>query len=423
MDIFCHSFSYFEDSFHIIHTVHNHLQAQYFQGFSANLLFHFFVPYAIICLALKTTEMSEWEMSKLKIYKNNYADTTVIPNRFIDEYMVDANDAQIKVYLYLVRMMSANLSTSVSDMADIFNHTEKDVMRSLKYWEKQHLISLEYDENKNLTGIHMTDFANAESSTDSPALSSAPICDTVVAKSVAEAVVKPSSTVTMIPKITPEKPVYSLDDLKAFKEQENTAQLLFIAEAYLQKTLSPSEIQTILFFSDGLKMSDDLIDYLIQYCVDRGKKDFKYIEKVAITWAEQGIKTPAQAKKISHKYTKIVYAVMNALGKSSNPTDTEVSYIQIWTKDWGFTDEIIFEACKRTVAATDKHRFEYADKILASWKAAQVISLTDIDKLDELYKKRKTAATSSKASSKNSFCQFEQRDYDFDALEKELLSN
>lgn len=51
--------------------------------------------------------------------------------------MKDANDAQIKVYLYLLRMMTAGLTTSVSDIADKFNHTEKDVLRALKYWEKQ----------------------------------------------------------------------------------------------------------------------------------------------------------------------------------------------------------------------------------------------------------------------------------------------
>ena len=41
-------------------------------------------------------------------------------------------------------------------------------------------------------------------------------------------------------------------------------------------------MKAILYFTDVLHFSDDLIDYLIQYCVDRGKKDFKYIEKVAL---------------------------------------------------------------------------------------------------------------------------------------------
>ena len=82
-------------------------------------------------------------MARLTIYKDNDADSTVVSNLFIDEYMKDANDAQLKIYLYLLRMMNAHLATSVSDIADKFNHTEKDVIRALKYWEKNHLLDLD----------------------------------------------------------------------------------------------------------------------------------------------------------------------------------------------------------------------------------------------------------------------------------------
>ena len=75
-------------------------------------------------------------MGHFKIYQENYADVTVVSNIFIDQYMKDANDAQLKIYLYLLRVMGAGLCTSVSDIADQFNHTEKDVVRALKYWEK-----------------------------------------------------------------------------------------------------------------------------------------------------------------------------------------------------------------------------------------------------------------------------------------------
>ena len=84
-------------------------------------------------------------MARLTIYKDNYVDSTVVSNRFIDEYMKDANDAQLKIYLYLIRMLNANQATSVSDIADKFNHTEKDVIRALKYWEKNKLLKLDYD--------------------------------------------------------------------------------------------------------------------------------------------------------------------------------------------------------------------------------------------------------------------------------------
>ena len=349
-------------------------------------------------------------MSCLTIYQDNYINSTVISNRFIDEYMDAANDAQLKIYLYLIRMVSARLSTSISDIADKFNYTEKDVMRALKYWEKNQLLTLEYDEHKNVTGIHLMDFAplpNTFATAPVPAVS-------VTAATPLASVVPISSKESLYV-----KPNYTLDELKAFKSDEATSRLLFITEQYLKKTLSPNEVRTILFISDKLSFSEDLIDYLIQYCVDRDKKDLRYIEKVAISWAEQGITTPKQAARLEGKYDKSVYEIMKALGKNCTPTQAEVSYITRWMKEYGFTTDVIFAACERTVLATDKHRFEYADSILSSWYKAGVHHKNDIQSLDDHYYKSKA----SKAVSNNKFNQFKQNTYDFDILEQELLSN
>ncbi|MCH5263944.1 MAG: DnaD domain protein [Lachnospiraceae bacterium] len=349
-------------------------------------------------------------MSHLTIYQDNYINSTVISNRFIDEYMEAANDAQLKIYLYLIRMMSARLSTSISDIADKFNYTEKDVMRALQYWEKKQLLTLDYDENKTVTGIHLKDFAP---------LPMAPAAAPVPTVSMSA----PSALASMVPISAKEntyvKPNYTLDELKAFKSDEATSRLLFITEQYLKKTLSPNEVRTILFISDKLGFSEDLIDYLIQYCVDREKKDLRYIEKVAISWAQQGITTPKQAARLANKYEKPVYEIMKALGRNSSPTQTEVSYIMRWMKEYGFTTDVIFAACERTVLATDKHRFEYADSILGSWYKSGVHHKSDIQSLDESYHKTKT----SKIVSNNKFNQFKQNTYDFDILEQELLSN
>lgn len=347
-------------------------------------------------------------MARLTIYKDNYIDSTVVSNCFIDEYMKDANDAQLKIYLYLLRMLNANQATSVSDIADKFNHTEKDVLRALKYWEKKQLLDLDFDQDKNLVGIHLRDM-NAP--TAAPAQKNITL---TAAPTLAVAPVKEPAFV---------KPVYSPDELREFKNREQTAQLLFIAETYMGKPLTPSEMKSILFFTDKLHFSDDLIDYLLQYCVDRGKKDFKYIEKVAINWAEEGISTPKQAQKYAGKYDKNVYAIMNELGKSGAPTNKEMEFINRWIKDYGFSTDIIFEACQRTVLATDRHRFEYAESILSSWKRENVHHKADIHKIDDMYQKRRNLPKTSLGSGNNKFNQFAQNSYDFEILEKELLSN
>lgn len=353
-------------------------------------------------------------MAHFKIYQENCADVTVISNIFIDKYMKDANDAQLKIYLYLLRMMSAGLSTSVSDIADQFNHTEKDVIRALKYWEKNRLLTLEYDEAKNLSGIQVLDFSQKSEKNTKEVVSIAPL------------VKLPAKTEVPVETSDFSRPSYSLDQLKEFKNNEETAQILFVAEQYIGRPLSPSEMKTILFFTDRLGFSEDLIDYLIQYCVDKGKKDFRYIEKVAISWAQEGITTPKQAAKFVVKYDKTVYAIMKALGKSGTPTKTEAGFALKWINEYGFTVDIILEACNRTVMATDKHRFEYADSILTSWHKNQVHNQSDIKVLDEAYAKSRSGGTKSPHRPAPQYSQFNQimhTDYDFDALEKEILSN
>ena len=363
-------------------------------------------------------------MARIALYKDNYADSTVVSNLFIDEYMKDANDAQLKVYFYLLRMLNADQAISVSGIADKFNHTEKDVIRALKYWEKQQILDLDFDENKALVGIHLRDLSAqaTPASQHNVLLTSGSVqAQNTAGSSMISAAAQRVQTTPQEATPVYTKPAYSLDQLREFKEREETSQLLFIAEAYIGKPLTPSEIKTILFFTDVLHFSDDLIDYLLQYCVERGKKDFKYIEKVAVNWAEEGITTPKQAQKFSTRYDKSVYSIMNSLGRSTAPTAKELEFINRWTREYGFSTDIILEACERSSLATDRHRFEYAEGILSSWKNAGIHHKADIQQADATYQKKK--ATKPPAASSNRFTQFAQNSYDFAALEKEILSN
>lgn len=348
-------------------------------------------------------------MSQLRIKDYRNMEYTSVSNRFIDCYMADANDAQLKVYLYLLRHSKSKQDTSVSALADYFNYTEKDILRALSYWQDKQVLKLDYDEHDQPAGIMLFELPAAEQDS----APSAPVTAASAPQITVSGMKPPASAYT--------KPDYSLEQLSEFKDRETTSQLVFIAESYLGKTLSPGDIRSLLFISDELHFSFDLIDYLLQYCVDRGKKDFRYIEKVALSWAQAHISTPAQAQLQSSRYNKHVYTVMNALGKSSNPTPREVEYITRWYQEYGFTIDIILEACERTVLGTDKRRFEYADKILSSWKAAGVHHKQDISRIDASYSGRRRPTPSS--VSRNKFNQFQQNDYDFDALERELLSN
>ena len=254
------------------------------------------------------------------VYSESDMGSTLISNIFIDKYMKDANDAQLKVYLYLLRMMNAGRSTSIPDMADQFNHTEREVIRSLRYWENRGLIELEYSSAGDLMSLHMVplradggeevypvpfnsmrgktapsgeapEAQRAGNDAPAPALPRLQSMEIPAQHSAAE----PDKSAAADRKAGPVHP--DAASVEAFRSSAKRAQLLFVIEQYIGKPLAPNEVESVYYISEQLHFSDALIDYLLQYCIDRGKKDFRYIQKVAVNWAEHGITTPKQAER------------------------------------------------------------------------------------------------------------------------------
>ena len=333
-------------------------------------------------------------MGRVAINTNTDISTTMLSNIFIDEYLADANDAQIKVYLYLLRMMCSGDATSVSDLADKFNYTEKDVERALAYWEKQGLISLELSSTGRLTGIHMQDI-----------------------------IPRKAASITSLDGAM-SLPRYSVVKKTENKKKKHTdnPQMLFVAEAYFGRTLNTNEIKTIYYIQDELEFSEDLIDYLLQYCADAGKKDFDYVRKVAISWHEKGIKNPEEARLESSSH-KTAYTIMRELGMTTAPTNVELRYFNKWQNEFGFSLQVILEACRRTVLQTQVKRIQYCDGILRKWAKSGIVTLEDVKKADATFSKTMQASTSDKNSVKvtNLFNQFQQNEYNMDDIEKKLL--
>lgn len=367
-------------------------------------------------------------MAKITLHSDTSTSATSVSNIFIDEYMSDANGEFVKIYLYLLRLMNVpDASFSISSIADKFEHTEKDIKRALSYWERMHLLRLEYDENENLTGVCLLDSASRK--TDKPSdSSSAGGSRASSSKSVkTETQEAPAAQKNLSVPEVPKKKNYSADDIKSFRQNEAVAELFFIAERYLSRTLNATDINTILYLYDVLGFSTDLIEYLIEYCVSKGHTSIRYIEKVALAWADSNIATVADAKQASSLHSQAYFSVMRALGISGrNLVPSETSMIEKWKSEYGFSNELIEEACKRTISSIHQPSFEYTDSILSNWHKKQIKSLDDIAKLDAEHQSKKKAAVQTAgatgASSKNKFNNFSQRSYDYDQLEKMLLT-
>ncbi len=64
------------------------------------------------------------------------------------------------------------------------------------------------------------------------------------------------------------------------------------------------------------------------------------------------------------------------------PGTKEANYIQKWLNTYGFSQDMIILACDKTISATHNPSFEYADRILSSWKKAGVCTPKDVEKYD-----------------------------------------
>ena len=96
------------------------------------------------------------------------------------------------------------------------------------------------------------------------------------------------------------------------------------------------------------------------------------------------------AKEANSRYAKEYFTIFKSMGISGrNPVDTEISLMNTWLNDYGFSMDIIQEACSRTVLSTGQPSFQYADKILSGWKDKNVRTLADVRLLDAQHQRQK----------------------------------
>lgn len=340
--------------------------------------------------------------------------TTTVSNQFIDKYMPSANGEFVKIYLYLLRMTESCSSLSLEAIADIFDCTERDVVRALRYWEKAGILKLTF-ENRKLTSVSFLELPQQSEAAETPKIQPSP----AVHK-------KAEPAPPEVKEEIPGKKALSAGEKRQLQEKEDVRQFLYIAEQYLGRTLTKTDTDNLLYFYSELNFNAELIEYLIEYCVSKGSRSARYIETVALAWASEGIATVKDAKKSTNLYNKNYFTVLKAMGiKNRNPVDTEVAMMDTWLREYGFSLDIITAACNRTIIQTGNPSFKYTDTILKDWKKKNVKHLSDLEALDEAHKKkvaRMPASKSAPPAKGTKFSQYPHREYDYDEIKKSLLN-
>ena len=406
-------------------------------------------------------------MDHILLCTNHIPPITTIYNSFIEDYMPAANGSYVKVYLYIAKCLQAKESNfSISSLADQLENTEKDILRALMYWEKKGLMSLNRDKaTGEILGLEMlipfaerdfdtyentakesaaslgvdsdlsetgaldrrnsdfseTDAANTStyesSGTDAPSN-----VNSDVHRASNSAQEKNSSAVKPI-QVSPEQ----IQELSA---NEDFVWVCNVVESYLERPMKPTEIQLITYLYGTLHFSRELILHLYDYCISMGKTACNYIQTVALSWHEQGIKTPEQAQNASVRYLASYNAVSKALGLGRGLAEIEKKYVDHWQNDWNMDLSVILEACNRTVLKLHHADFKYTEGILSHWNEQNVRTLQGVEQSDLHYaqtkeqKEKKKPSTSGKQPPRNQFQTFKQRDVsseELQELERKLL--
>jgi len=365
---------------------------------------------------------------------------TAVPNAFLDRYLPEADGEYVKIYLLLWRYFCDKKSISIGQLADLLDDTEKDVLRGIRYWVKKGLLQAVVNDRQEIYSIRFLPIPETTSSekavtiapTESGQLFEGAQTKQTVPRAQSEqdsqmaqkesAVTAEDSRTARGGKPTASRAI-SKDKRKALATDEEFGQLVYIVGKYLDRPMKQTDSDVLGYLYGELGMRVDLLEYLVESCVDAGHKSIHYIEKIALDWHEKGIRTVDDAREQAEILRKQYYQVLKVFGQNRRgPSPDEKKYMDVWFYDYGFQLDIVLEACNRTMNAIHEPSFQYANKILKDWKESGVRNRSDIDPLDQAFaREQETKKGQRKETAKpNRFHNFDQVGYDYDAIVKEL---
>ena len=341
---------------------------------------------------------------------------TVISNDFIDNYMASANGEYVKVYLYVLR---AGGDASCDEIADALEMTATDAARAVNYWSRRGLLSTHDDDAEGDAAAEMKLGAKSDVKPDVKSdMKSAP------EKKQPQQPLQSEQR----PQARQEEEASETDlsrsgeaqgsiDIEKLRDDEDFAGLLYSLQQYLGKPFGQKDVESLGYMYDTLHISVEMIEYLAEVSVKRGRPTTNYMESIARDWVKKNITTLEEAKAETSRYGSQVWTVMKGFGLNDRkPVDVELEYIGKWFGTYAFSEDMVKEAISRTMDAIHKPSFQYADSILEKWHTAGVHRIDEIQGLDREHEKRSKAQAAGYAKPRaTGFSNFTQRDADLDS--------
>lgn len=314
------------------------------------------------------------------MFKNKSMKYTPVSNVFIEKYMPKARGEFIKVYLLgLKYCISGEVGVNSSILASMLHLLESDIMNAWNYWNDEGVIKIVPIDTMGNYNINFIDLDESSSE--------------------------------------------NIDNVNLLEELNNNLikDMLQDIEKLLCRPLSTKEMTMYIGWQKDLSFSPEIILLLIQYCASKGKTDYRYIEKIALSWHDANIKTVNDAqsfiKKHEDKWVKIRKILAYIGLKDGEVMKPQEQMLDKWLNEYNFSLEVILKSCDICFERINKPDFKYIDGILTSWHKDNIKTLEDISKKDV----KRTTYKKTNIPQKGNFNNYEQRNYNFQELERKLL--
>ena len=265
----------------------------------------------------------------------------------MERLMPSANGAYVKVYLMALALGVRSEEMSTAEMAGKLNLLESDVVNALEYWNK--LGALKYSREQVSFG----------------------------------------SAVSEVQESKPQKK--DMEEIRGvMTENPELADLCTLSQEILGKTLRNKDIETLYWFYDELGLSPEVITMLLEYCVSKDKRNMNYIEKVAISWHENGIVTIDAADRfINNEKEKsgYFYSLRKLFGIDNRSlSKTEETYLKSWRDDLGMDENMVGLAYEYCIMQTSKLSFPYMNSIIKRWNELGIHTVPEAERDHEDFK-------------------------------------
>lgn len=253
---------------------------------------------------------------------------TSIENAFFKDYMPDAPAIAVKVYIYgLYLCQNVTNDFSADNLAKALNITLSEVEECFYYWQEFDLVSV---------------------------ISTSPF----------------TVKYLEIPKFN--KP-------RKYKTEKYSDFSATLQAVLPSRMITPTEYAEYYDLMESFNIKPEALLLIIKYCADKKGESisYKYISKVAKSFAEKGLTDITSIEKELSEYTKKsseLFAIFNVLGIKRTPDVKDSEYLQEWT-NWGYSLQTILHVCE----ISSKKDMNYLNGFIRNLYKNNLLSTKEID--------------------------------------------